>query len=91
MEKLAVLIVSATKNPKKNSKKFKLHPHHPINTTPRFEPKSLSYQFIFTLLTHIMSSSSSSEMKDQIAMAFLGVLDQTMSIPQAEEAASSST
>jgi hypothetical protein len=38
-----------------------------------------------------MSSSSSSEMKDQIAMAFLGVLDQTMSIPQAEEAASSST
>jgi hypothetical protein len=91
MEKLAVLIVSATKNPKKIPKNLNCIPHHPINTTPRFEPKSLSYQFISTLLTHIMSSSSSSEMKDQIAMAFLGVLDQTMSIPQAEEAASSST
>jgi hypothetical protein len=34
-----------------------------------------------------MSSSNSSEMEDQIAMAFLGIMDQAMSIVQAEEAA----
>jgi hypothetical protein len=34
MEKLAVLIVSATKNPKKNSKKFKLHPPSPYKYHP---------------------------------------------------------
>jgi hypothetical protein len=42
-----------------------------------------------------MSSSNSSEMKDQIIMVFLGVIDEVMSILKAEEAiattASSST
>jgi hypothetical protein len=33
-----------------------------------------------------MSSSNSSEMDDQIAMAFSGVMDEAMSILQAEEA-----
>jgi hypothetical protein len=36
-----------------------------------------------------MSSSNSSEMEDQITMAFLGVMDQDMSILTTEEAGSS--
>jgi hypothetical protein len=34
-----------------------------------------------------MSSSNSSEMDDQITMVFLGVMDEAISILQAEEAA----
>jgi hypothetical protein len=51
-----------------------------------FVLKSLSYQLISTLLTHTISSSNSGEMKDQIGMAFLNVIDETISIVQAEEA-----
>jgi hypothetical protein len=51
-----------------------------------FVLKSLSYQLISTLLTHTMSSSNSGEMKDQIGMAFSNVIDETISIVQAEEA-----
>jgi hypothetical protein len=36
--------------------------------------------------THTMSLSNSSEMEDQITMAFLDVMDEAMSIVQAEEA-----
>jgi hypothetical protein len=37
-----------------------------------------------------MSSSNSNEMEDQIVMAFSGVMDEAMSIMQAEEAAATS-
>jgi hypothetical protein len=38
-----------------------------------------------------MSSSNSSELEDQIAMAFSNVMDEAMSILQAEEATASSS
>jgi hypothetical protein len=38
-----------------------------------------------------MSSSNSSEMGDQIVMAFSGVMDEAMSILQAKEVAASSS
>jgi hypothetical protein len=38
-----------------------------------------------------MSSSNSNEMKDQITMAFLGVMDEIMSILKAEEVVTSSS
>jgi hypothetical protein len=58
---------------------------HPIST-PWFELKSLSYQLIFTLLTHTISSSNSSKMEDQIAKAFLSIMDEAIYILQVEEA-----
>jgi hypothetical protein len=85
----------ATKNPKINPKKFKFHHPPPYKYAPWFELKSLSYQLIFTFLTHTISSSNSSKMKNQMTRVFLGIMDEVMNILEAEEvvvaAASSST
>jgi hypothetical protein len=61
-----------------------------------FELISHSFHHIFTLFfTHTMSSSNSSEIEDQLTIALQDIMEEAMSMLQAEEiaaaAASSST
>jgi hypothetical protein len=85
----------APKNSKINPKKFKFYHPPPYKYASWFELKSLSYQFIFTFLTHTISSLNSSKIEDQMTRVFLDVMDEVMNILEAEEAmvaaASSST
>jgi hypothetical protein len=77
----------ALKNLKKILKISNFIPHHPINTLlPWFELISHLFHHIFTLFfTHIISSSNSSKMEDQLTMVFQGVMEEAMSMLQAEE------
>jgi hypothetical protein len=91
-EKHAVFIVMAPKNPKI----FKFHLPPPYKYLTWFKLNLNLFYHIFTIFfTHIMSSSNSSEMKNQLTMMFQGVMEEVMSMLQAEEAvvaaASSST
>jgi hypothetical protein len=70
---------------------------HPLINTPTWFKLNLNlFYHIFTIFfTHIISSSNSSKMKNQLTMMFQGVMEEVMSMLQAEEAvvaaASSST
>jgi hypothetical protein len=78
----------APKNLKKEILKIlNFIPHHPINTPlPWFELISHLFHHIFTLFfTHTMSSSNSSKMEDQLTMVFQGVMEEVISMLQAEE------
>jgi hypothetical protein len=85
----------ALKNLKKILIFLNFVPQHSINTL-WFELISHPFHHIFTLFfTHIMYSSNSSEMDDQLIMAFQGVMEEAMNMLQVEEVvattASSST
>jgi hypothetical protein len=53
-----------------------------------FELISHSFHHIFTLFfMHTMSSSNSSEIEDQLTIALQGIMEEAMSMLQAEEVA----
>jgi hypothetical protein len=91
-EKHVVFIVMAPKNPKI----IKFHLPPPYKYPTWFKLNLNLFYHIFTIFfTHIISSSNSSKMKNQLTMMFQGVMEEVMSMLQAEEAvvaaASSST
>jgi hypothetical protein len=71
----------------KNPKFFKFHPP-PLYKylSPWFELISHPFHHIFNLFfTHIMYSSNSSKIEDQLTITFQGIMEEVMSILQAEE------
>jgi hypothetical protein len=86
-EKLAIFYHWGSKNFEFFSKKSKFIP--PPYKTPmvwaHFTP--LPSHFYSLLHTHTMYSSNSSKIEDQLTMAFQGVMEEAMSMLQAEEVA----
>jgi hypothetical protein len=70
-----------------NSAAFFVKFHNHLFTPPLGDIKGFSLipTHFYSLDTHTISSSSSSDMKDQITMALSDIIEQAMSILEAEE------